>query len=78
MTIVKTALRVPQDLHERLHASAEAAGRSYNAEILKRLEDSFNPGQAGLSSYGTGTLIDEILSRFPPGEVGIRLGRMVD
>lgn len=75
MTIVKTALRVPEQLHERLHKSAEDAGRSYNAEIIKRLEDSYSPSASNLAAFGTGALIDELLSRFPPGDVGIRIGR---
>ena len=38
----KTALRLPPELHERLHEAATASGRSYNAEIVARLEDSFS------------------------------------
>jgi predicted HicB family RNase H-like nuclease len=37
---VKTALRLPPDLHSSLQADAERAGRSLNAEILARLQDS--------------------------------------
>lgn len=37
----KTALRLPKDLHERLHESAKESGRSYNAEIIARLQKSF-------------------------------------
>lgn len=36
---VKTALRLPPDLHASLQADAELAGRSLNAEILARLQD---------------------------------------
>lgn len=36
----KTALRLPPELHERLHEAAAASGRSYNAEIVERLESS--------------------------------------
>lgn len=39
----KTALRLPKDLHARLHESAAAVGRSYNAEIVARLAQSFEP-----------------------------------
>lgn len=38
---VKTALRLPPELHAQLHASAKESGRTYNAEILARLEQSF-------------------------------------
>lgn len=37
----KTALRLPKDLHAALHEAASAAGRSYNAEIISRLQASF-------------------------------------
>lgn len=38
---VRTALRVPPELHALLHRSAEATGRTFNAEIVSRLESSF-------------------------------------
>lgn len=38
---MKTALRLPRDLHSRLLTVAELSGRSLNAEILFRLEASF-------------------------------------
>ncbi len=39
---VKTGLRVPPDLHQRLHDAASAAHRTFNGEILFRLEGSFS------------------------------------
>lgn len=39
---VKTALRLPPDVHVRLHEAAQANGRSYNAEIIARLQESFS------------------------------------
>lgn len=42
----KTALRLPKDLHARLHESAAEIGRSYNAEIIARLEASFTAQSA--------------------------------
>jgi hypothetical protein len=38
---MKTALRLPSPLHAQLHEAAVASGRSYNAEIVSRLELSF-------------------------------------
>lgn len=38
----KTALRLPKDLHAQLHLSAAESGRSYNAEIVSRLQTSFD------------------------------------
>lgn len=44
----KTALRLPKELHAQLHAAAQESGRSYNAEIIARLQSSFDD-QAGNS-----------------------------
>lgn len=38
---IRTALRVPPDLHKQIHAAAAASGRTFNAEIVSRLESSF-------------------------------------
>ena len=38
---IRTALRVPPDLHEALHKAADASGKSFNAEIIGRLIASF-------------------------------------
>lgn len=38
---IRTALRVPPDLHKQLHEAASAAGRTFNAEIVARLTQSF-------------------------------------
>lgn len=35
---VKTALRLPPELHESLHAAAQSSGRSYNAQIIETLQ----------------------------------------
>jgi hypothetical protein len=43
---VRTALRVPPDLHRALHDAADAAGHSFNAEIIGRLQGSFGPAQS--------------------------------
>lgn len=39
---VKTALRMPPALHEQLHKAAELNHRTFNGEILARLERTFN------------------------------------
>jgi predicted DNA-binding protein len=39
---IKTALRLPRELHARVQEAATAAGRSMNAEIVARLEASFD------------------------------------
>jgi regulator of replication initiation timing len=38
---LKTALRLPRDLHAKIQEAATASGRSMNAEIVARLEKSF-------------------------------------
>lgn len=38
---VKTALRLPPDLHAALHTAATEGDRSYNAEIVNRLRSTF-------------------------------------
>ncbi|MEX5744648.1 Arc family DNA-binding protein [Massilia sp. X63] len=50
--ITPFGLRMQPELKERLEAAAQEAGRSLNAEIVARLEQSFEPRQ-------TMILIDE-------------------
>jgi predicted HicB family RNase H-like nuclease len=38
---VKTALRLPRDLHRKLHAAAIERERSLNSELIERLAASF-------------------------------------
>lgn len=38
---VKTALRVPPDLHKALHDATKQSERTFNAEILHRLKSTF-------------------------------------
>lgn len=40
--IQKTALRLPRELHTAIHESAKKSGRTMNAEIVYRLQQSFN------------------------------------
>lgn len=47
---VKTALRLPRDLHLKLQGSADATSKSMNAEIVSRLEESFIGGQGNLTT----------------------------
>lgn len=39
---VKTALRLPPELHATVHEAAQKNGRSYNAELLERIQGSFS------------------------------------
>jgi len=47
---IKTALRLPRDLHKQVQDEAEARGRSMNAEIVARLQDTFDDGAAAHSA----------------------------
>lgn len=38
----KQGVRIPRELHARIHEAAAASGRSYNSELIARLEASFN------------------------------------
>ncbi|HEL5571420.1 Arc family DNA-binding protein [Stenotrophomonas maltophilia] len=49
--MIKTQLRLPADLHQRLVEFTGITGRSMNAEIVHRLEQSLNP-MAHLGSMG--------------------------
>lgn len=40
---IRTALRVPPDLHKLLHSAATTSNRTFNAEIVARLQQSFRP-----------------------------------
>lgn len=41
---IRTQIRIPQDLYDKLQESAAASARSFNAEMLVRLESSFRHG----------------------------------
>ena len=43
---VRTQIRIPQELYDKLQESAEASARSFNAEMVVRLESSFRLGAA--------------------------------
>lgn len=39
---IRTALRLPPELHQRIHQAADKAGRSFNAELIARISGSFD------------------------------------
>ncbi|CAN7680827.1 Arc family DNA-binding protein [Pseudorhodoferax sp. LjRoot39] len=53
---MKTALRLPPDLHGELHAAAAEAERGFNAEILFRLRQSFKGRKKGLPNISKNSL----------------------
>lgn len=47
---VKTALRLPPDLHAALHEAAAEGDRTYNGEIVSRLRSTFKAKRAHTST----------------------------
>ncbi|CAN7680789.1 Arc family DNA-binding protein [Pseudorhodoferax sp. LjRoot39] len=57
---VKTALRLPPELHMAVHASAQKKGRSYNAELVALIERGLTVPAAFIPAPPTlGTIDDE-------------------
>lgn len=52
---IRTALRVPPDLHKQIHDAARSSNRTFNAEIIARLQESFaksNPSNSSVAPSG--------------------------
>lgn len=49
---IRTALRVPPELHAQIHKAAKDSNRTFNAEIVARLEQSFSPPTGESASFG--------------------------
>lgn len=49
---VKTALRLPPDLHAALHTAAAEQDRTYNAEIVNRLRSTFKGKRSTTTQKG--------------------------
>ena len=73
--VVPTYIRLPADLKRMIDEAAKANRRSKNREVLDRLYGSFSPSKSDLSAYDAGDLIGELLRRFEPGEIMIRIGK---
>lgn len=48
----RITLRIPKDLHERLSNAADDTSKSMNAEIIARLEESFESRPVGPMTIG--------------------------
>lgn len=55
-------LRMPAELKSRVDAAAVSNKRSINAEVIARLQQSFE-GRSDLASLPAGTLIEELIHR---------------
>ncbi len=73
--VVPTYIRLPADLKRLIDEAAKANRRSKNREVLERLYGSFTPSKADLASYDAGDLIGELLRRYDPSEIMIRIGK---
>lgn len=58
-----TALRITPEMHAKLHAAASASGRSYNAEIVARLQSSFDTTSAAFPPLVGQAVKDEMKAR---------------
>lgn len=61
-TITPFGLRMPAELKALVDAAAASNGRSINAEVIARLQQSFE-AQPGLASISTGALLEEVINR---------------
>lgn len=46
---VKTALRLPPEVHAAIHEAAQASGRSYNAELVDRVQRSLKDDSSAVA-----------------------------
>lgn len=71
---VKTALRLPPELHAAVHEAAQKEGRSYNAELVGRIQKSFDSGDMELSDYVKMLQMDLARSRVELAVLGAMCG----
>lgn len=62
---IKTALRLPRELHTRIQEFAQINERSMNAEIVARLQSSFNDRSSEPINF---SLLRKLLDRFDTEE----------
>lgn len=75
-------IRLPEELKARIDASASEAGRSLNAEIVARLEQSYRGGQSAEAKFEKALLqqrLDSMRSRYAAERIHVdRLADKVD
>lgn len=57
---IRTALRVPPDLHAQIHESAKENNRTFNAEIVARLRGSFETRDTELAQDTVGAMLKSL------------------
>lgn len=65
-------VRLPDGMRGRIADAAELNGRSMNAEIVSRLEMTFDV----MGKITPGEMIDALMKAFPPGMIEIRVGKV--
>lgn len=65
-------LRIPASLKAKIDEAAELNVRSMNAEIVSRLEMTFD----AIGKITPGEMIDALMKAFPPGMIEIRVGKV--
>jgi len=61
---IKTALRLPRDVHAAIQKAAEESGRSMNSEIVARLQASFQRSSVSVPSGSDGERIKRLMLAF--------------
>lgn len=54
---IRTALRVPPDLHSKIHEAAKLNNRTFNAEIVARLHRSFDTRDTDIAQDTVGAVL---------------------
>jgi hypothetical protein len=57
---IRTALRVPPDLHAQIHESAKENNRTFNAEIVARLRGSFETRDTDIAQDTVGAMLKSL------------------
>lgn len=68
-------VRMPGTLAAELQDEAKRNFRSRNAELVARLDESLHPTRKSLMNYEAGDLVGELLRRYPPDQIMIRIGK---
>jgi len=72
---VPTYIRLPAELKNKIDAAAKRNKSSRNNEMVARLDSTFNVSKAALADYDSGDLIGELLRRYDPESIMIRIGK---
>lgn len=65
-------VRLPDGMRDRIAEAAELNVRSMNAEIVARLEMTFD----AMGKITPGEMIEALMKAFPPGMIEIRIGKV--